>query len=130
MTASFGSIIVLIILLILVSFRFLCLVYDSHSPAGISTHCCSRRKFEENVFDSTEHFTLFTESVSINLLLCAVAFNSEWRKVIHRPRRASLPPPSARKPVDGSFILGNVRQRLGKTIRRGRLQSKVGEIKL
>src|SRR5205809_7013209 len=62
MTASFGSIIVLIILLIRFSFRFLCLVYDFHSPAGISTHCCSRRKFEENVFDSRAHSTLSSKS--------------------------------------------------------------------
>src|SRR5438093_402175 len=83
MTASFGSIIVLIILLIRFSFRFLCLVYDSHSPAGISTYCCSRRKFEENVSDSRAHSTLFTESGMDQLAPVRPAFNSEWREVIH-----------------------------------------------
>src|SRR5439155_90202 len=84
MTASFGSIIVLITLLIRFSFRFLCLVYDLHSPAGLSTHCCSRRKSDENVFDSRARSTLSAESDSINLLLCGAAFNFRWRKVIHR----------------------------------------------
>jgi len=55
--------------------------YSFHSPAGISTHCCSRRKSDENVFDSRTRSTLSAESDFTNLLLCGAAFNPNEEKL-------------------------------------------------
>jgi len=57
------------------------LVYDFHSPAGISTHCCSRRKSDENVFDSMARSMHSAESASFSLLLCGAALNPNEEKL-------------------------------------------------
>jgi len=57
------------------------LVYDFHSPAGISTHCCSRRKSDEKVFDFMARSMHSAEWASFNLFLCGAAFNPNKEKL-------------------------------------------------